>query len=179
MKISAVSIAKLSEEKKAIPVIATGRAYEKQADKMTKREKAIRDALAEFNVGTRKTSGELIHKINGNAEFLRVSEAVTDREIINVCKAMQFDKIGIVAKQNRKGEYFYTRLDWQEFITLDIACAPVTLAEQAKEKAERAAKIKAKKEHEIQEAIDARLAAMGISESEILALDARASVKTA
>lgn len=68
---------------------------------MTKREKAIRDALVEFNVNTRKTSGELIHKINGNAGFLRISEAVTDREI-NVCKAMQFDKIGIIAKQNKK-----------------------------------------------------------------------------
>ena len=175
MKISAVSIAKLSEEKKAIPVIATGRAYEKHADKMTKREKAIRDALAEFNVNTRKTSGELIHKINGSAEFLRVSEAVTDREIINVCKSMQFEKIAIIAKQNKKGEYYYTRIDWTEFLALDIACAPVTLAEQAKEKAERAAKIKARKEKEIAEAIDERLAAMGLSESAILASDARAA----
>ena len=175
MKISAVSIAKLSDEKRAIPVIATGRAYEKQADKMTKREKAIRDALAEFNVNTRKTSGELIHKINGSAEFLRISEAVTDREIINVCKAMQFDKIAIIAKQNKKGEYYYTRLDWDEFIALDIACAPVTLAEQAKQKAERDAKAKAKKAREIQEAIDERLASMGLSESAILASDARAA----
>lgn len=175
MKISAVSIAKLSEEKKAIPVIATGRAYEKQAEKMTKREKAIRDALADFNVGTRKTSGELIHNINGSAEFLRVSEAVTDREIINVCKSMQFDKIAIIAKQNKKGEYYYTRIDWAEFLALDIACAPVTLAEQAKEKVERAAKAKSRKEKEIQEAIDARLAALGMSESEILASAARSA----
>ena len=175
MKISAVAIAKLSEEKKAIPVIATGRAYEKQADKMTKREKAIRESLAEFNVGTRKTSGELIHKINGNAEFLRISEAVTDREIINVCKAMQFEKVAIIAKQNKKGEYYYTRLDWTEFLTLDIACAPVTIAEQTKERAERAAKVKARKEKEIAEAIDARLASMGLSESEILASDTRAA----
>ena len=175
MKISAVSIAKLSEEKKAIPVIATGRAYEKQADKMTKRERAIRDALKEFNIDTRKTSGELIHKINGSAEFLRISEAVTDREIINVCKAMQFDKIAIIAKQNKKGEYYYTRLDWTEFLALDIACSPVTIAEQTKEKAERAAKMKARKEKEIAEAIDARLAAMGLSESEIIASDARAA----
>ena len=175
MKISAVAIAKLSEEKKAIPVIATGRAYEKQADKMTKREKAIREALAEFNVNTRKNSGDLIHKINGSAEFLRISEAVTDREIINVCKAMQFEKVAIVAKQNKKGEYYYTRLDWTEFLALDIACAPVTIAEQAKEKAERAAKIKARKEKEIAEAIDARLASMGISESEILTSNARSA----
>ena len=175
MKISAVAVATLSEEKKVIPVIATGKAYERDTKKMTKREKAIRDELLSFAIGTRKTSGDIAHNINGQADFLRYGDAVTDREILNVCKALQFEKIAIVGKQNKKGEYQYTRIDWPEFEKYDITCAPVSLADQAKMNAERQAKAKAKREREIQEAIDARLASIGMSEAEILAIDARAA----
>lgn len=179
MKISTVTIAKLSEEKKAVPVIATGKAREQNAEKLTKRAAAIRAELLTFKDGTRKTSSEIIAKINGSAEYLRYGDAVTDREILNACKTLQAENIGIIGKQNKKGEYYYSRMNWESFVADGLALPVVTIEEQAKEQAERAAKVKARKEREIAEATDARLASMGISESEILALAARANTKTA
>lgn len=168
MKISTVSIAKLSEEKKSIPVIATGKAYAKDASKITKREKAIRDAFADFSVGTRKTSSELVRAIHSGAEWLKYSDAVTDREILNTAKSLQADGAYIIARVNKKGEYFYERTQAEAMRELDIALAVVSIEEQEKANAERKAKRDAQKKAERAAMREELLAELGQNEAEIL-----------
>ena len=174
-KIDAVTIAKLNENRSMNVIIDSRKVFE--GKKLNVRDTAIAEGFRKFAVGTVKTAGEFINAAKITDDFIGYTDAVTDRELMNVAHQLQAEKIGIISRKTKKGAYVYTRLDWAEFVKYELDSTVVTIDEQKKAKAERAAKkaIDAKKKAD--ENARSVLASAGFSEKEIEVIMSKAERK--
>ena len=178
MKVSQVTINTLAleidestgKETTFKPILATGTIREKS--KFSARDTAIIEELKTFSIGTRKTAHDIVANVNrkhGKA-FYTYNELATEREVLTLARYLQAEKIGFTTKENKKNETVFTRIDWTAFESLNIVLDVKTIAEQAKELAERKAVKASKAEGEKRALLTATLAEHGYTETEIVAI---------